>query len=285
MGLLKKQNADKQKQGFNVYSLITSLATVILFVAVGLIVLGFRGVIPFSSPFLLVLLTMFIVSGAALLALPWVRRLQFKQHQILSWVFIGLLILCATFWLICGFLLIINFNKLTSDASSVINILNFLKFTLVYTMNYSIASLIATNVIKYGKQMIPFQIILYLSNLIVDLYFTYILVFCIHFNQETFIEFNLEGLRWLINPIVVTIISIALIYMIIANAIAKRIERRRERYAKSADDMPGEMFGERTIKKPVTAQEKLAELKAMLDQNLISQEEYDIKKNEILKNL
>ncbi len=287
MGLFNKQKnqADgQQKKGFNVYSFINSLAIVILFVAVGLIVLGFRGVIPFSRGFFLILLTLFIVSGAALLALPWVRRLQFKEHLIPSWIFLGLLILCALLWLICGFLLINNFDKLSSDASEVIYILNFLKFNLIFTMNYSIASLIATNLIKYGKRMIPFQIILYASNLLVDLYFT-MLFCCIHFNKDSFISFSMGGLRWLISPIVTTVILIAFIYMILANAIARRIERRRVSYANGSDEMPDEVFGGKTEQKPASAQEKLAELKAMYDQNLITQEEYDRKKNDILNNM
>ena len=277
-------NKNGNKKGFSVYNLIMSLAIIILFVAIGLIVLGVRGYFKFNSLFLLVLLTLFIVSGATLLALPWVRRLQNGQNKILSWVFLGLLVLCAVFWLICAFLLVNNFNKLSTDAKEVVNILNFLKFTLIFTMNYSIASLIATNVIKYRSKMIPFQIILYASNLIVDLYFTFLFC-CIHFNEDNLVSFSLGGLRWLINPIVTTVIMIAFIYMIVANAIAKRIERRRVRYAKNDDDMPEEVFGGETKTDAKTTQEKLAELKSMLDQNLITQQEYDQKKADLLSKM
>ena len=65
MGLFSRKNQTEQSKGFNAYSLITSLAIVVLFVAIGLVVLGFRGVFSFNRGFLLVLLTLFIVSGAA----------------------------------------------------------------------------------------------------------------------------------------------------------------------------------------------------------------------------
>lgn len=289
MGLFNKNKSKEVdgKKAFNVYSLITSLAIVVLFVAVGLIVLGFRGVFHFNSGILLTIITMFIVSGAALLALPWVRRLQKKQNIIVCWVFVGLLVLCAIFWLICAFLIVAKFKVLNEiEAKDVVGTINFVKFTLIYTMQYAIASLIANNIIKFRTRMIPFQVILYLSNLFVDVYVTIILC-CINFNADTFISINTAPLYWLINPIVSTLFMLAFIYMIIANAIAKRIERRRIQYARDEDEMPDEMFGGRSKPKNQTksAQEKLTELKTMLDQNLITQEEFDKKKEEILKEM
>lgn len=286
MGLFFKQKKDEQRTGFNVSNLIVSLAIVVLFIAIGLLILGFRGIVPFNTGTLLAIFTLFIVSGAALLAMPWVRRLQNGRYKIVSWVYLGLLILCAIFWLIVTFLLVKNFHKLGEDAAWVIRIINFTKFTLIYTMNYSIASLIATNIIKYGKRMIPFQVILYASNLFVDLYFTFLFC-CIHFNSDSFVSVDWGKIQLLRNPIVTTIFLIAFVYMIVANAIAIRIERRRLRYAGNDDDTSNEAFDGQKQQKPAerTTQEKLAELKSMLDQNLISQEEYDQKKNDLLSKM
>lgn len=284
MGLFSKKDNANGKKGFNVYSFITSLAIVIAFIAIALLVLAVRGFIRFRPAILLTILTMFVVALTALLSLPWVRRLQNKQHRIISWVFLGLLVLSAVFWLIFGFLLVINFSKLKTDAVEVIRIINYLKFCIIYTIAYSVSSLITTNILKFGKRLIAFQVILYVSDLIVGIYITLMLC-CIHFNAKTFVSFNFDMLLKLVNPVFSTIFMIAVIYVAIAKTIAKRLERRRERYAKSEDDMPEEVLGGQTQQKPATAQEKLAELQTMYEQNLITQEEYNKKRTDILNKM
>lgn len=294
MGLFNRKTEQSVEEGskkrFSVYSLVSTLAIIVLFVAVGLIAFAFTGYFHFSPNFILLLGILFIISGAAVLALPWIRRLQNKQNKIVSWVFLGLLILFALLWIVSLILLfhnIISANGSVEDGTIIFTI-NFVKYTLLFTVQYAVASLIANTIMKYRKNMIAFQVIMYLSNLFVDFYLTVVLL-SLQFNTSSILTINFDAISWLLQPIMYTLFILALMYMVIANAITKRIERKRGRYVTEGDPLPDEVFGGKEDVKPTTkndsAKEKLAELKSMLDQNLITEEEYNKKKEDILNNM
>lgn len=84
-----------------------------------------------------------------------------------------------------------------------------------------------------------------------------------------------------------TILAIALVYVMISGTVIKRIEKRKlsdvanaNGYTTSRTDNP-----DVNTKRPQTPEEKLTKLQFLLDRNLITKEDFEEKKKEILKDL
>ena len=84
-----------------------------------------------------------------------------------------------------------------------------------------------------------------------------------------------------------TLIALALVYVAISNSVMKNIDKRKlqnmadeNAYTTSRAENPNV-----NTKRDQSPDEKLTKLKFLLDRNLITQEEYDEKKKEILKDL
>ena len=82
---------EKQKID-NIYKLVQTVAIVGVFVVVGILVLGFTGVLTLSSGLFVTAGVIGVICGCCLLASPWVRRIERNEFKVLSWVFIGLII-------------------------------------------------------------------------------------------------------------------------------------------------------------------------------------------------
>lgn len=286
MGLFnKKENVQQPKKKFTIWGILQTVAILGLFADVAILILGLRGVFRFNSSFVLLLLIILIVSVAMLLSMPWIKRLEKNKDKIVSIIFLSILIVFAILWIVAT-VMVVNLFKQIEDItiSKVYGKLNFIKFTLIATMQFAVANLIASTILKYRKKLIVLQAIMYASNLYVDVWFTILF---------TGLKITNDGLSFNINPflfngVVITILSIAICYTLILNAIVKRTQRRKYGYSMfdlDADDEKSEGHQVQPAKAEASAEEKLVKLKKMLDQNLITQEEYDQKKQDILNKM
>ncbi len=288
MGLInKKESEQKPKKKFTIWSFLQTIAILGLFVDVAILVLGIRGAFHFNSNFVLILLIILIVSFSLLMSMPWIKRLEKKNDKIVSIVFLSVLIVFAILW-IAATIVAVNLVKKVGeglDAGKLANSLNFIKFTLIATMQFAIANLITTTILKYRKKLIVLQAIMYASNIYVDVWFT-ILFLCLKISKNGF-SFNLNP--FLFNGVVITILLIAICYTLILNSIVRKTQRRK--YGYSMFDLDGNDEESENLKQKQnskiepTTEEKLVELKKMLDQNLITQEEYNKKKEDILNKM
>lgn len=318
MGLFsKKRVTNPQPQGGKYYRLVNTCSIIGLFVAVGIIVFMITGTIHPTSSLMGIIAAIAILCFSCILALPWVRKIELNEFKILSYVFLGIVGLSCVLWLISDIVIISQYKaiKLAStkeltDAeqtkllTGVLRTINFLKASVFISIQFSVASFIATSITKYRKTMIPFQVISYVSYLFCDFWFSSFL-FTVNINSnvaaiqangfgdflDNIFKINEGYLNFLTSKVMITIFVLAIAYVLVANAIIKRQEQTRIKH--TAEDLAYGRVGttvpvsEETETQTVseTPEEKLAKLKKMYESELITKEEYEEKKASILKDM
>ncbi len=296
--------------------ILSSGGVVGLFASVGLIVLAVTSPLSFSPGVLCAVAVIACLCIGCALATPWVNYLETKQHVKLSWIFLGFVIGCTLLWVVSCFVVLAMYNRIKANGGmeSIVGLMWFIRIALVITFQFITSTFIASNIIKYGKKMIAFQVIAYISNLFVDVYFT-MAAFALNFNlAKKTITFNTSIAEALISPTMLTLIALALAYVLLSNSIIKRINgettgsynrnNRRNRGSRStlggmlmdsvvenlaADAELGQQATQPKTapkeKKTNNVADKLTQLKEMYDQQLITKEEYEQKRADILKDL
>ncbi len=287
MGLFKRKenNENVSKKGFSIYSFLQTLSIIGDAIVIALFVFGFQGYFKLNATTISVLLVVLVVCFCLNLFLPWIKRYQLKMNRIVCLVFFGLIALMAVLWIIAIILIVNLITK--GEAATIensIGTLNYLKAVLVISVQFGIASLIASTVIKYKKRLIAFQAILYASSLYCDFYLT-TLCLGIKFNSSSLVDFDFAP--FLVNRLVITILIVALIFTAISLGILRRVERRKGGKPVEGFDYveDTEVEQHRQAISSAKTEEKLAELKSMLDKNLITEEEYNKKKDDILSKM
>ncbi len=289
----KKQEKDIQNgdEDNRLYKLVSNIAIIGVFVSVAILVLGIFKIFEMNSFIFGIVATIAVLSIACFLLLPWVRRFGKGENKKISLVFMALIIACAVLWLVCVYMFIGIYNKSKIEgfeSKSLVTPLNFVKATLIISMQFLMASLVAETVIRYRKKMIVFQAITYLSNLFFDFYITFFLG-CLSISNEGMALS--DKAKILGNKFMVVMFVISIIYMAISSAIMKKQEAKRFTLAVQDNyDIDGQRRSKDQKAEEVqpavqSPEEKLESLKNMLDKNLITQEEYDKKREEILKDM
>ena len=261
--------------GKKLYKILSTISITGIFVVVAVLVCAITGllkinyVVGFGSAIIAVLCI------SCILSLPWLKQLEEKTNKIVSIIFLVSIIACAVIWIVCiVFIIIATKNEKPLDGMG----LNLIRISLVLTIQVLVASTIANVILKYKKSMIPFQVITYISNLFVDMYFT-ILLLSLKINENSLSLKNIPD--FLGSKIMLTLLFIALIYVLLSNTIMKVIDKKKN---KTSDENELNKIEDNQIKVE-TPDEKLEHLKELYSKELITQEEYDKKKEEILKDL
>lgn len=312
MGVFSKRK--QRSQGGKIYKIINNVSIVGLFLAVTLFVLMIMGTIGWSSAMVGFVLAIAILCFSMILALPWVRKLEQGEFKVMSYVFLGLVTVCCILWIIADVVIIKEYKTIKYMSSvqatdeenrkfikGLLGSLNYLKATLFITIQFSVASFIATSITKLRNSMIPFQAITYSAYGVCDFWISGILLSLriksnIDFSDDVAVSdifsTNQGLLKFLVSRTVITILVVAIAYVIISAAIMKRQEAKRINnatedlvYGDKKDETLEQNAETEPQKYVETPEEKLASLKKMLDNNLITNEEYDKKKSEILKDM
>lgn len=311
--MFRKNQEKAPVDGGKLYKIINTCSIVGLFVTVGLVVLMIMGTIKCTSSVVGIVAAIAILCFSCVLALPWIRKIENNEFKVLSYVFLGIVALSCLLWIISDIVIISQYkvikaaslkDELTNEEStklfnSLVGSLNYLKTAVFISIQFSVASFVATGVTKYRKTMLPFQVITYASYLFCDLWIS-TLLFTIDVKRinasnvgdiDKIFRINENVLKFLTSKAVVTIFIIAIAYVVIANAIIKRQEQRRLKNA-SEDLAKGNVAvvtsansQETPVATVETPEEKLAKLKSMYEKELITKEEYETKKNDILKDM
>lgn len=309
MALFSKKEKAAKNEGGKIYRLVNNISIVGLFLAVTLLILMIMKVIAWSSGMVGFVLAIAIVCFCLILALPWVRKLEKNQFKILSYVFLGLVGLCCILWVIADIVIIKEVNAIkrasnntideTEFLKGLVGSLRYLKTTLFITIQFSVASFVASSITKFRKTMIPFQAITYSAYAVCDFWISG-LMFCLRIKSN--IDFsksvdigdvfsaNSKLLKFLVSKPMITVLLIAIAYVIIAGAIIKRQESRRVKNATEdltfgGSDAEASEYNASQSKPIESAEDKLLSLKKMLDNGLITEDEYNNKKAEILKDM
>lgn len=293
-----------------IHRAIQTAAVLILFGCVAILISG--AINKFLTAGLTLTLSIFIIiSLGATLCLPWVARVTRPNQRIFSIVMLSLIGGSALLWVISAifiYLLYKNYEAYTPET--IVLFLNFIKICMIISFQAIEANMISLCIIKYKKQYIPFQAIMYASYLFIDFWVS-IVIGGVSITTADGLQFK-PIIQQIFTPGMWTMLVIAIAYVAIANGVINSIEarkngdyydyrgRRRRRGAaltgalmdSFTDIEDYETKNEQKSEQPkvetkteVSAEEKLAKLKDLLDKNLITEEEYNQKKAKILEEM
>ena len=262
------------------YRLIQTIAVVGMFASVALAILMSFEVLKYSAAMLALVLIILVVSASCMMALYWVRQLSRGDFKILCFVMFGLIAFSCILWAVDIIVCVKIADAIKAEnAAALVGQLNFLKVSLILTFQIVVVNVIASCVVKYRKTMILFQVIMYVSNIFIDFYGTYALASVKLTNDG----FSFTGnAKFLTNKYTIMFAVIAFAFVLISNFVVKSMDKRRMRESLAPmfgnDKAPQQDDGK-------SVQQKLKELKEMLDNNLISEEEYAKKRDELINQL
>lgn len=271
----ENQKVARKQPESKLYRAISTASLIGLFVCVAIVVLASMRIIPFSSALVGIIGSIGCLCLGCVLMLPWIKRIERKQMKLVSIIFIALDALVPVLWIIALWCIIGSLSK--GEIS--IGLMNFIKAVVIISLQFIVASYVAMGITKYKKTMLAFQVIAYASYLYVDFVVTFVLC-CVKIGGSAGIAIS-DNIAFLASKFVWALFAIAVIFIAICNGFMYRTGFRRMREA--ADDYYLDEQ-EKTAKGNDT-EEQLTKLKELLDKNLITQEEYDKKRAELLEKM
>ncbi len=270
---------EKSKNNEKLYRLIQTIAIVGMFVSVALVIMMGFEYIKYSSGMLALVLIILVVSVCCMMTLPWVKVLSKGEFKILCYVMFGLTAFSCILWIVDIIVGIKIADAIKAEnAGLLIGQLRFLKISLIISFQIIVTNSIATFVVKYRKTMIAFQVVTYISQLFLDFYGSIALA-SVKIGNNGFEPIANAG--FLSNKLTIMFAIMALAFVAISNGIIRNMDRRRQR-----EGVP--MFGDDKLAKQKddkSVQAQLKELKSLLDQNLITEEEYAKKRDDLINQL
>lgn len=283
----------KENGKISLYGIIQTISIVGLFLAVGLIVLSATETLHISTGLVQFIGIIAVICLCGLMSLVWARNLERDKQKVVSIVFLSIIGVVCLLWIIAICVSMNLYRKSINETiteTELVNGLRFIKVVLIISVQFICGTTIGSVITRYGKSMIVFQVIMYISNLIVDLYVSFWFAL-IKINADG-VAFNTGSklFEFLTAKGVITVAVLALVYVMLSNTILKRIEIKRQKYQienyGDKIDEKGTPSQTQTNVQPVKDnKQKLIELKSMLDEGLITQEEYDEKRKKLLEDM
>ena len=262
----------------SLFKILQNISVTLIFIVTAIFICAVTGLIKLT-PFLVDALGLTIILCLGFIfSLPWIKYIEQKKYKIASIIFLVLIIICSILWAIC---LIIIVNVISKDLTLENFSLILVKSSALISIQFLIASTFASIILKYKKSMIPFQVITYASYIFIDVYFSILI-----FNLGRDISFNSIA-DLLFSKVMLTFLFIAFAFVCISNAVIKRTDKRRinEMVDNQDNNINNENSNKVDDKSTKTTNEKLQELKQLYESELITKEEYEKKKAEILDNM
>ena len=274
---------ERFESGGTLYKILTTVSIVGIFIAAGILVLAATQVFKLSAGLFGTVAMIGILCLALVSMLPWVRRFERNENKPVAIAFMSVISACAVLWIVSDWLIV---AMVTSGVGGVA-LLWFVKIAIILSLQLMVADVVAVMVLRFGKTYLPFQIITYLSYAFIDFYVTFLLC-CIHINGgdiQVGPAFGVFGSKAMI-----ALISLAVVFAAISSSILRFIQTRRLRnmindYSEGRLSGQAPQEGAKEEEPKETPEEKLEKLKKLYEQELISKEDYEAKKAEIVKDL
>lgn len=283
---INSHERNKKSKGGTLFRTINTIAILGIFLALGLFVLSIFGLLKFSATTFGLIGTVLCLCVGCWLMLPWLAYLEQKKNKIVSIVFICLNILIPVLWTFAIWFLIAQ----TKSGAITAGTLTFVKYVIIISLQFAVVSFIANTITRYGKKFLVLQVVAYISYIYFDFYLSYALA-CISFTANDGIVFS-GALNVLGNKILLMFFVLSLLYVIISNNfLGRRYQRKRSAADVLIDMLPD---GQGSTQEPTTTvsntesqsiEEQLQTLQNLLDKNLITQEEYNKKREDLLNKL
>ena len=287
-------------KGGKAYKAISTTAILGVFAAIAIFVFGVF-YFNFSAIVVGLALSIVILCLSLLTTLPWVRRLEQNQVKKISIVFLVLIGVCALLWLIAIWMVIhVVYHTETVSALTVKTIPLIVKIAIMLSTQLLISSFIGNLILRYGKELITFQVITSLAYLYIDFYITFFFG-CIHIDprEENWIWLN-DAVKILWDSkLMITLFVLSIAFAAVSSTVIKSVETRRmarsvdaiassgieldEDYVPTAESMA--QAGTPVAAEQPSHEQRLEKLKNMYEQNLITEEEYNKKRAEILEDM
>lgn len=288
------------------YRSVQLAAISVMVIAVTLVILKACQLLDIGTTAMGIICSVGVLGICGFVALPWVRVFESfkdKRHKLTAIVFWALIGVCAVLWIICVWLIIGLIEKSKADTTDAIvkeisTSFNAIRISIIISMQFIISSYVAKNFIKYGKKLLPYQAMTAVSVVYIDFYLIVLL---------TSVSITAEGVEFgwsaglLSNMWLHALLIIAALLGFFPAAVFRRIDRRnmlRARHdgvyetfggGQTNNDAPAEPAQEKAdAPAPTdldTVDDKLNKIKELLDKGLITQEEYDRKREEIINSI
>lgn len=298
------------KKPGKLYKTLSTISTVGLFITVGLLVTGLlQG---YLSPITALILSIFtIIFAGCMLSLVWINNIENKRYTKTSIVFLAFTVLCCLLWIAAAIMVYVILVKSASNKSyNPTALLRFIKIAGIISIQFVVSNIITRNLIKYKKTYIAFQIIMYISCLFVDFYVS-MFALGIQFTPEKGMAISKTIGSFLFSGGMITTFILFVVYIAIANSVLNGIQtkkngghsnrRRRPLIGSLVDEIENGSFEEVSVenkpsnetkvveqeekKEKESPQERLTKLKQLFEDGLITEEEFNAKKQEILEEM
>lgn len=278
---------------FNLLKFLTSTSLYLMLFIIAIIVISLFGYISLGAGLVKFLLVLCVICASTWLAMPWARKLQSDPKlKTVSIIFLSAVGVFAVLWIIGIFmsanLIDIISKAVTNEANeemlakNTVMVARYLKWVVVLFIQFVLANSIASTMIKYGKEKIPYQVILYLCGLVIDVFFVRLL-FIFKISDDYALKVN--NAEFLSNKFTWLLVVLSLIILLASSAFNKRYEKRRRKEEPEPETTYAKPEKKQEVDSSEDVEVKLEKLKRLLEQNLITQEEYDAKRQDILKEL
>ena len=208
--------------------IFTTTSIALTFVVVGLLVFAFMQVLPLNRFFLDVLLILAIVCFGCVSSLSAVKMLSADKKNVFAYVILGMTGFVCLLWVIFVFVgrgLVDSLASTSSDMSHLANAWGYTRTVIFLTIQVSLANLVLTNIYNFKKSFLPFQIIMYASNFIVDLWVS-IVILSLNVGADGFVF----TANWLLDSaFFATLFVLAMVFTWVAGGILRKINRNRMR--------------------------------------------------------
>lgn len=287
MALAPKANDGK------LYRLVQLLSISIFLIAVILVIFEIFQILPMSANTNGIVFSVGVLGLGGMVALPWVRVFEGfkdKRYKITAIVFLSIAGVCVILWIVCVWLIVGLIKKVTNDIDEtvfkgLITSLNTIRASIIVSLQFVVSSYIAKNIIKYNKTLLPYQVLAGLSQLFLDFFLCLVLT-AITITTKGMVEFSSTAYL-LTNRWTYALLAIALVLGIFPSVVFRRTDRRNmmKYAAKDLKDIVNDDDGDKAENATATSDEKLQKIKELLDKGLITQEEYDKKREDIINSI
>ncbi len=323
------------------YRLIQVLAIICLVFGVILFALGFVFDNYFGI-FLHIALVLVALGCGGFIVLPWVnvlerdKRLKEEGYPVVAWRkylgfgFVAAIAVCVALWIIAVFIVHVDtfaalferaFGEKTEEVIAQENVLKFLCFAILLTIQVCVASAITVGVVRFQKKFLTMRIISYVTMFYLDIWASWIIGLLFNGSLVTPLDDNMIRLATPLDvPMLVIAILSAIALLIIFVALDKMVYRERmdlftrgigAAYTATDDDIlqgtydatvsldeaemaKGQPVGGRKRRvsapsaKPAeerSVEEQLERIKDLRDKGVLTEEEYQAKRKEIIDNM
>ena len=228
-----------------------------------------------------------IICFCSFIAMPWAKRSKISNYATISKIFIYLCaILCCL--LILSDIFIVNIVVTSKTLEQSIFQMNFIKWVLIFVIQFSISSSIVNTYLQYSKDRLPLQILSGISYIVFDIYLTTIII-AVSISKEGGFSFNNSVMNYLFSKPMITLLVVACFIFATTLIWFHALKRHSRKSGINIDrrkviekENPNT---EENQKEQSVIEDKLEKLNSMYEKKLITEDEYNQKRKDILDKL